>query len=160
MRCPHCNSTDLKKASLIYAAGVYQSRGRMGGLFFGKGDAFFVGKYSGANQSLLSKMAAPPTKAPCLSPVGLWLVGFFIVMAFAGRGKLSWMMGVLSVGYLLLLPAYLLAALLYNFFVRPKKYKDWTEEFICQQCGFHSRIGEQGLKSVFPALNHKSRPPH
>jgi len=150
----------LKKASLIYAAGVYESRGRIGGLLFGNGDAFFVGKYRGANQSLLSKMLGPPKKAPYLAPVILWVMGFFIVIAFAGRGKLSWMMGALSVGYLLILPAYLLAALLYNFFLRPKKYKDWTEEFICQQCGFHSRIGEQDLKRVFPALNHESRPPH
>jgi hypothetical protein len=22
-----------------------------------------------------------------------------------------------------------------NFFVRPKEYKDWDEEFICQRCG-------------------------
>jgi hypothetical protein len=140
MRCPHCNSTDLQKASLIYAAGVYQTRGRMGGLLLGNGDAFFVGKYKGANQSLLSKMVAPPRKAPYVAPVVLWLIGFFIVMAFAGRGKLSWMMGALSVGYLLVLPAYLLAALLYNFFPRPAKYKAWNEEFICQRCGFRSRI--------------------
>jgi hypothetical protein len=76
----------LKKISLIYAAGVYKSRGRIGGLLFGNGDAFFVGKYRGANQSLLSKMAAPPRKAPYIAPVALWLMGFFIVMAFAGRG--------------------------------------------------------------------------
>ena len=90
------------------------------GLLFGNGDAFFVGKYRGANQSLLSKMVAPPRKAPYVAPVVLWLIGFFIVMAFAGRGKLSWTMGALSVGYPFILPAYLLAALLYNFFVRPK----------------------------------------
>ena len=36
--CPRCNSTDLKKVSLIYAAGVCESRGRMGGLLFGNGD--------------------------------------------------------------------------------------------------------------------------
>src|SRR6266404_8742000 len=129
----------------------------MSGLFLGNGDAFFVGKYKGANQSLLSKIACPPRKAPYVAPLVLCLMGFFIVMVLAGRGKLSWMMGALSVGYLLIFPAYLLAALLYNFFIRPKKCKDWTEEFICQQCGFHPGIREQDLKSVFPALNHKSR---
>lgn len=104
MRCPHCNSTDLKKASLIYAAGAYESRGRIGGLLFGDGEAFFVGKYRRATRSLLSKMAGPPRKAPYVAPVVLWLMGIFIVMAFAGRGKLSWMMGALSMGYALLLP--------------------------------------------------------
>jgi hypothetical protein len=136
MVCPNCNSTDLKKASLIYAADVYESRGRMGGLLFGNGDAFFVGKYRGANRSLLSKMVAPPRKAPYVAPVVLWLMGFFIVMAFAGRGKLSLMMGVLAVGYLLLLPGYLLAALFYNFFLLPKKKRDWETRFMCQKCGF------------------------
>lgn len=87
-------------------------------------------------------------------------MGFFIVMAFAGRGKLSWMMGALAVGYILLLPAYLLAALLYNFFLRPKKYKNWNEEFICQRCGSRSRNREREYKASFQPLNLKSRPSH
>jgi hypothetical protein len=119
----------------------------MGGLFFGNGDTFFVGKYRGANQSLLSKMVAPPRKAPYLAPVVLWLVGFFVVMAFAWSGKLSWIMDALSIGYLLLLPAYLLATLLYNFLVRPKKYKGWNEQFMCQRCGSLSRPPETGTKA-------------
>ena len=135
MRCPHCYSTDLKKASLIYAGGVYQSRGRMGGLLLGSGDAFFVGKYKGANQSLLSKMVGPLRKAPYVAPVILWVMGFFIVMAFAGRGKLLWMMGALSMGYALTLPVYLLVALFYNFFLRPKKKTEWEGKFLCQRCG-------------------------
>jgi hypothetical protein len=94
-KCPNCNSTDLKRVCLIHAAGLYESRGRIGALLFGNGDAFFVGKYRGANQSLLSKMLVPPRKTPYVAPVILWVMGFFIVMAFAGRGKLSWMMGVL-----------------------------------------------------------------
>ena len=107
----------------------------MGGLVLGNGDAFFIGKYRGGNQSVLSKMVAPPRKAPYVAPVTLWLMGFFIVMAFAGRGKLSWTMGALAVGYLLMLPTYLLAALLYNFFLRPKKRKAWENQSLCQRCG-------------------------
>jgi hypothetical protein len=134
MPCPNCNSTDLKKLSLIYAAGVHESRGRIGGLLLGFGDGLFLGKYRGMSQSRLSKMAGPPRKAPYVTPVILWVVGLFIVMAFAGRGKLSWMMGALSVGYLFALPAYLLAALLYNFFLRPKRNKHWEEKFMCLRC--------------------------
>jgi len=139
---------------------MYESRGRIGGLLFGNGDAFFVGKYKGANQSLLSKMLAPPRKAPYAAPVILWLMGFFIVMAFAGRGKLSWVMGALSVGYLLILPAYFLAALLYNFFVRPKKYKGWNEEFICQQCGFRSRIRKGETAAALEPIDRESQQSH
>jgi hypothetical protein len=105
-------------------------------MLFGSGNAFFVGKYRGANQSLLSKMVGPPRKAPYVAPVVLWLMGFFIVMAFAGRGRLSLMMGVFSMGYALLLPVYLLVALFYNFFLRPKKKRDWEARFMCQKCGF------------------------
>jgi len=63
-------------------------------------------------------------------------MGIFIVMAFAGRGKLSWMMGALSMGYALLLPVYLLVVLFYNLFLRPKKKTEWEGKFLCQRCGF------------------------
>jgi len=56
-------------------------------------------------------------------------------MSFDGRGKLSWEMAVLAVAYLFRLPAYLLASLLYNFFVRPAKHRRWKEKFMCQRCG-------------------------
>jgi hypothetical protein len=45
------------------------------------------------------------------------------------------MMGTFSFGYLLLLPAYILVALCYNLFVRPKQYKNWERKFMCQRCG-------------------------
>jgi hypothetical protein len=35
MVCLYCNSTDLKRVSLIHAAGAYESRGRFRGLLFG-----------------------------------------------------------------------------------------------------------------------------
>jgi hypothetical protein len=136
MVCPNCNSTDLKKLSLIYAAGVYESRGRIAGLLLGSGDGFLCGKHKGTSQSRLSKLVSPPRKAAYVAPVILWLMGFFIVMAFAGRGKLSWMMSALSMGYASLLPVYLLVALFYNFFLRPKKKTEWGGKFLCQRCGF------------------------
>jgi hypothetical protein len=157
MVCPNCNSTDVKKLSLIYAAGVYESCGRIAGLILGSGGGHLLGKYKGASQSRLSKMASPPGKAPYIAPIILWLLGFFIVTAFAVREKLSWMMGALSVGYLLILPAYLLAALIYNHFLRPKKYKDWNEEFICQRCGIHSRIGKGESGVLLEPINRESR---
>ena len=143
MVCPNCNSPDLTKLSLVYAAGVYESCGRIGGLLLGSGDGHLLGKYKSASQSRLSKMASPPGKAPYIAPIISWLLGFFIVMAFAVCEKLSWIMGALSVGYLLILPAYLLAALIYNLFLRPKKCKDWNEEFICQGCGITQELAKE-----------------
>jgi len=157
MVCPNCNSSDVTRASLIHAAGVYESRGRILGFLAGTGDGLLFGRYRGTSQSRLSKDVSQPRKLPYAAPVVLWLLGFFVLMSFAVRVKLSWLMGALLVGYLLVLPTYLLAALLYNFFLRPKKYKDWNEEFICQRCGFHSRIrkGENGV--TLEPLNPESR---
>jgi hypothetical protein len=153
MICPNCNSTDLKRVSLIHAAGSYESRGRIRGLLLGSDVGFLLGKYRGMSQSRLSKALAPPAKAPYTLPVIFWLIGFFTVMAFAGRGRLSWIMGAFSVGYLLLLPVYLLAALLYNFLVRPRNDKDWKEEFLCQRCGARSTIRDHKLEpSLEPAM--------
>ena len=84
MICPNCNSTDLKKLSLIGATGVYESRGRMGGLLFGNGDGVLFGRYRGRSQSHLSKRLAPPENLPYAAPIVLWLIGFLPTMAFVG----------------------------------------------------------------------------
>jgi hypothetical protein len=102
---PNCNSNDLKKVSLIHAAGVYESRGRWGGLFLGSSHGTFFARYRGTNQSRLSAIAAPPMSLPYASPAILWFIGFFILMAFAGRGKLSTLLAFVSVVYIFLLPA-------------------------------------------------------
>lgn len=125
----------MKKMSLIYAEGVHESRGRFGGLFLGNSDGLFFGRYGGGNESRLSKMAAPPNKLPYGAPAILWLLGFFVVMAFDGRGKLSEAMGLFSVAYLCLLPAILAGLLAYNFFVYARKHRDWKSKFMCQHCG-------------------------
>ncbi len=139
MVCPNCNSSDVKRVSLIHAAGMYELRGRISrpdlGIPCGECDGLLFGRYKGTSQSRLSKAVSPPTKLPYAAPAIPWLLGFFILMAFAGRGKLSWMIGIVSVGGVLLLPVYLFAALFYNFFVRPKKYRDWLEKFMCQHYG-------------------------
>jgi hypothetical protein len=98
-------------------------------------DGALVGRYRGTSQSRLSRMLNPPRKLPYVAPTILWLIGFFMLMSFDGRGKLSWVMGMLSVVYLFLLPVYLLASLFYNFFVRPAKHRRWKEKLIGRRCG-------------------------
>jgi hypothetical protein len=80
-------------------------------------------------------MVRSPQKAPYVGLRSCGLSGFFVVMAFAGRRKLSWMMGFLSVVYVLLLPEYIVGALLCNFLVHAKKFRAWDQKFICQRCG-------------------------
>jgi hypothetical protein len=78
-------------------------------------------------------MVRPPAKFPYAAPAILWLVGFFPLMAFVGRGKLSFAMGLLSVAYVVLLPALVVSAFIYNSFVYPKKYRAWDGMFMCQR---------------------------
>jgi hypothetical protein len=80
-------------------------------------------------------MLNPPRKLPYVAPTILWLIGFFILLSFVGRGKLSWEMALLSVAYILALPASLLGSLSYNIVVRPRKLKNWERRFMCQRCG-------------------------
>jgi hypothetical protein len=56
-------------------------------------------------------------------------------MAFAGRGELSFAMGLLSIAYVLLLPALVVSAFFYNLFVYPQKHRAWEGLFMCQRCG-------------------------
>lgn len=135
MVCPNCNSADLKKVSLIRAAGLCESRGSLRGFSLDTTEGLLFGRWLGASQSLLSKRVDPPRKAPHLAPAILWLIGFFILLAFDGRGKLSWLVGVLSVGYFSLLPGYLVVSSFYNFFVCPTQYRNWEQTFVCQRCG-------------------------
>jgi hypothetical protein len=135
MICPNCNSSDMKRVSLIHADGLYESCGRIRGFFLGHSDGLLFGKYRGKNQSRLSAMLSPPRKLPYASPLALWLAGFFLVMAFVGGGKLSLGMSFLSALYILSLPAYLIGALCYNLAIQPKKFKHWNRKFMCQRCG-------------------------
>jgi hypothetical protein len=135
MICPSCNSSDMKRVSLIHAAGSYQSRGRIRGFLLGDSDGLLFGRYRGTNQSRLSEMVRPPMKFPYATPAILWLVGFFSLMAFVGRGKLSFAMGLASAAYILLLPTLVVSVFVYNLFFYPKKYRAWDGTLMCQRCG-------------------------
>lgn len=135
MVCPNCSSTDLRKVSLVHAAGIYEARGHFLGLLFGSMDGLLFGRYRGTSQSHLSRSLNPPRRLPYIVPIVIWLIGFFLLMSFDARGKLSWAMAVFSVAYVLLLPTYLVGSLIYNFFVRRKKFKVWQQKFMCQRCG-------------------------
>ena len=150
MVCLNCTSTDLRKVSLTHAAGVYESQGWFLGFLLGGMDGPLFGRYRGTSQSRLSRMLNPPRKLPYVAPTILWLIGFFVLMSFDARGKLSWAMAVLSVAYILALPAYLLGSLCYNFVVRPRKLKNWERKFMCQRCGAISE--DESKKSADPQV--------
>src|ERR1700682_4699349 len=84
LRCPKCNSTDLKKVSLAYQEGLYRTdaRTRLSAALVGaNGPDLVVGRATtqASHQSALSKQLRPPAKWSYLK-VGSWSVlGFLCV---------------------------------------------------------------------------------
>src|SRR5258708_13131628 len=82
LRCPKCNSTDLKKVSLAYQEGLYRSDARTrlsAALVGGNGPGLLVGRATtqASHQSALSKQLSPPAKWSYLR-VGSWSVLAFL----------------------------------------------------------------------------------
>src|SRR5437667_8682563 len=87
LRCPKCNSTDLKKVSLAYQEGFYQTEGRTRLRAVAVGDGgpdLVVGRATtrGSQQSALSKKLTPPVKWSYLKVIG------WSVLVFVGAGWL------------------------------------------------------------------------
>src|SRR6266404_208014 len=81
LRCPKCNSTDLKKVSLVYQQGLYRTNARTrlsAALVGGSGPDLLVGRATtqASHQSALSKQLSPPVKWSYLK------VGSCSVLAF------------------------------------------------------------------------------
>src|SRR5260370_39117107 len=86
LRCPKCNSTDLKKVSLAYQEGLYNADARTrlsAALVGGNGPDLMVGRANtqASNQSALSKRLSPPVKWSYLK-VGSWSVLAFLCMGW------------------------------------------------------------------------------
>src|SRR6266446_4772820 len=86
LRCPKCNSNNLKNVSLAYQKGTYHidTRSRMRGLLFaGGGPDILVGRTTtrGSQQSALSRQLSPPTKWSYLK-VGSWSVLAFLCIGW------------------------------------------------------------------------------
>ena len=135
MVCTNCNSTDMKKVSLIYAAGTYQSRGGFLGFLLGTSNGLLLGRYRETSESRLAASLRPPRKAPYLSPIILWFFGFFPALSLIVNKIHGPVKGVLSLAHFLLLPACILASLLYNFVIRPGKLRAWEQRSMCLACG-------------------------
>src|SRR5437870_13051166 len=81
LRCPKCNSTDLKKVPLAYQEGLYRTdaRTRLRAVVVGgNGPDLVVGRATtrGSQQSALSKKLSPPVKWSYLKVI-FWSVLVF-----------------------------------------------------------------------------------
>ena len=154
LRCPKCNSTDLKKVSLAYQEGLYrvESRARLrAAVVGGNGPDLVVGRVTmrGSQQSALSKQLSPPAKWSYLKVISWsvlvflcigWLVFYVHAVTTNSSTVLSAplpLFGVLSAGIFVLS---LFLVWRHNHSTYARQYSDWEHSLICQRC---SRISYQ-----------------
>jgi hypothetical protein len=158
LRCAKCNSTDLKKVSLVYDEGIYKTEARTrltAAVVGGSGPDLIVGRTAtrASNQSALSKQLSPPVKWSYVKVVFRsvlvflsvgWIV--FYVNAVATKSSTVWSLPltfftlVSSAGFALLL----FLVWRHNHSTYAQEYALWDRAFICQRCGAlsHDGIGE------------------
>ena len=149
LRCPNCNSTDLKKVSLAYEEGLFYTvaRTRLRAVVVGgHGPDLVIGKATtrGFHQSVLSKQLNPPVKwsyrklilwwALVFLPIG-WIVFYINTITKNSAAVLSpplTLFALLSAGTFLLL---LVLFWRHNQSTHKRRYSQWERSFLCQRCG-------------------------
>ena len=147
LRCPKCNSNNLKKVSLAYQEGTYRidTRSRMRGLLFaGGGPDILVGRTTtrGTQQSALSKRLSPPSKWSYVKLV-LWsAVVTLIALINYVQHVMSSPVPASSLPvklYVALAPVLfvLLVGIVWrhNHSTYEQNFVQWNESFICERCG-------------------------
>jgi hypothetical protein len=151
LRCPKCNSNNLKKISLAYQEGTQHvdMRSRVRGLLFvGGRPGVFVGGATtrGPQQSALSKRLCPPSKWSYVKLV-LWsgvvtLIALIIYVQHvmsspvpASSLPVKLYVAFAPVVFLLLVGT----TWRHNHSTYRENYAQWNESFICERCGTVSR---------------------
>src|SRR5438105_3371809 len=139
LRCPKCNSTDVKKVSLAYDEGIYKTEARTrltAAVVGGSGPDLIVGRSitRASNQSALSKQLSPPVKWSYVKVVFRsvlvflsvgWIV--FYVNTVATKSSNVWSLPltfftlVSATGFALLL----FLVWMYNHFTYQKQFGEW-----------------------------------
>jgi hypothetical protein len=155
LRCPKCNSNNLKKLSLAHQEGTHHidTRSRMRGLLFADGGpGILVGRLStrGSQQSALAKRLSPPSKWRYVKLV-IWSgVVTFIALVLYVQHVMSSPVPASSLPvkvYAVFAPVVLLLLVgtvwRHNHSTYQQKYDQWNESFICQRCG---TVSQQALR--------------
>ena len=149
LRCPKCNSTDLKKVSLVYQEGLFRTEARTrlsAAVVGGNGPDLVVGRATtrATNQSALSNQLNPPVKWSYVKVVSRSL------LVFLGAGWIVFYVNTITTNSSTVLSAPLtlfglisaasLAFLLFltwkhNHAIYQKRFAEWDRSFICSRCG-------------------------
>jgi hypothetical protein len=147
LRCPNCNSLDLKKVSLAYQEGVYRvdTRTRLRAFLFGsEGPNVIIGKAvtQGVHETQLSERLRPPMKWSYLKLIGWSVVVSLVTLivyvhsVMGSSTKVSSLpamvgMFVVATGFLFLFFVFWR----HNHLVYPRQYAEWDTSWVCQRCG-------------------------
>ena len=154
LRCPKCNSTDLKKVSLAHQEGRFRvdTRTRLHGVIVGEGGPdVVVGRATtrGIQQTELSKHLSPPAKWSYKKLVLWFAIVSFIALVVYVRSVMSGPVPASSLPvklYVIFAPVVLLLLVgtvwRHNHSTYQQKYAEWNQSFICQRCG---TVGQQSL---------------
>jgi hypothetical protein len=149
LRCPKCNSTDLKSVSLAYQEGAFRSEGQTrirAAVVGGSGADLIMSRAStcASHQSALSKRLAPPVKWTYRKVIfwsvlvflcGGWLV--FYVNTITRNATTVMSPALTAYAWLVAVVFAVLLALVarHNQSVYPRRFAEWGRSFICQRCG-------------------------
>ena len=159
LRCPKCNSADLKKLSFAWEEGrsSVNTRTRLRGVVVGDGGPdLVVGRATthGTHQTELSKRLSPPAKWSYLKLV-VWSAVFSLIAlivyvhsVMSGPAPASSLPAKL---YSVLFPAafLVLVALFWrhNHSTYSREYAEWDRSFLCERCGAVSQHDLSGASS-------------
>lgn len=147
LRCPDCNSADLKKVSLAYQENVrhVDTRTRLRAFLFGSdGPNLIVGRAvtQGVHWTQLSKLLSPPRKRSyvrlILGSLVVTVAALFAYVVFVASSPppvstLPLKMYVFLAPVIFLVLVFLLWR--HNHLRFPLEYARWNRSFICQRCG-------------------------
>jgi hypothetical protein len=148
LRCPRCNSTNLKKVSLAYQEGLHRGEGHArlrASVIAGSGPDLVVGRASrrAFQQSSLSKQLSPPMKWSYRRVAG-WSVLVFLCL-----GWLVFYTNIVATSATTVIPPVVVFGLVgaaavvelvvvawrHNHSTYRREYAEWNRSFICQRCG-------------------------
>lgn len=149
LRCPKCNSTDLKKVSLAYQEGLFRTEARTrlsAAVVGGNGPDLVVGRATtrATNQSAVSNQLNPPVKWSYVKVVfrsllvclGAGWIVFYVNTVATNSSSVS----SLPLTFFILISAAIFALLLFlvwkhNNTAYKKRFAEWDRSFICPRCG-------------------------
>jgi hypothetical protein len=147
LRCPSCNSTDLKRLSIAYQEGRFSvnTNSRLRGVVVGaSGPDVVIGRGTtrGVQQSDLSRKLSPPTKWSYRKLI-LWSITISLVAlvvyvrsVMSQPGPASTLPVTLyAITFPIVLAILLALVWRHNHSVYERLYANWDRSFICQRCG-------------------------